>query len=313
MLRIDKVKKTFSTGFFPKKVEALQDLSLSVARGDVFAFIGPNGAGKTTTIKLILGLISPDSGTISVNGLGHHDRNLRRHIGYLPDQPYFYDDLTAIEYIIFAGRLFGLNRRDLKARAEALADLVGLGGRADRRLRGFSRGMLQRVALAQALVHDPDLLILDEPLTGLDPIGRKEFRDIFLELKGQGKTIFFSSHILADAEMISDRVGILRQGNLVKELGLKDLHMQENDGVELVYRKNDGTKVAASDKPWQVVPFVHGGLINLTKEQSVARAVQWVEDTGGSVVSVTPRRKSLEDIFLEEVTGTELEQSGRKK
>jgi len=294
-------------------VIALHDLSLSVRKGEVFAFIGPNGAGKTTTIKLILGLISPDSGTISVNGVGHRDRTLRRHIGYLPDQPYFYDDLTATEYIIFAGRLFGLKKEALRGRAEELVKLVGLEGRADRRLRGFSRGMLQRVALAQALVHDPQLLILDEPLTGLDPIGRKEFRDIFLQLKSQGKTIFFSSHILADAEMISDQVGILRQGRLVKQVQLSEIAFQDNEGVEVVFRKTAETSINTEDAPWAVACFDHGGTISLTKGESVASAVRWVEATGGSVVSVTPKRKSLEDIFLEEIRNNEPQNSKAEK
>ena len=207
MLELKNISKTFSTGFIPKKVTALNSLSLFVNPGEVYAFLGPNGAGKTTTIKIILGIVSANSGSIKINGVDFKDRKSRQNIGYLPDQPYFYDDLTPVEYLKFTGKLYGMSGNEIKQKTEELLELVGLKGKEKQRLRSYSRGMLQRLGMAQALIHDPKLLILDEPMTGLDPVGRKEFRDLILSLKERGKTIFFSSHILADAEMISDQIG----------------------------------------------------------------------------------------------------------
>lgn len=301
MLEIENVSKSFVTGVLSRKVRALQALSLRVTRGEVYAFIGANGAGKTTTIKLILGLIFADSGRIFVNGIDCRDKRVRRHVGYLPDQPYFYDDLTACEYLQFAGKLFRLSGREIRDRVGELLCLVGLQGREKMRLRHYSRGMLQRLGLAQALIHDPEFLILDEPLTGLDPIGRKEFRDIILRLKQQGKTIFFSSHILADAEMVSDRVGILSHGRLAKEMALHDIQSAESAGTEIVFRKPAAEDWQSPEHPWQIEIFDHNGLIHLPDSNAVFQAIHWIEENGGTIISVTPKRKTLEDIFIEEV------------
>ena len=300
MLELENISKTFAADLFAKKMTALKSITLAVNRGEVYAFIGPNGAGKTTTIKLILGLIFPDSGRIFVNGIDYRNKLLRRQVGYLPDQPYFYDDLTAIEYLKFSGKLFFLSNGEIDKKIKSLIPQVGLSGKENVRLRHFSRGMLQRLGMAQALIHDPNLLILDEPMTGLDPLGRKEFRDFILQLRQQGKTIFFSSHILADAEMIGDRVGILNHGCLIKEMQLNELLSTESQGVEIIFRKPE-TAALADNFPWKVEMVNHNGIISLEDENAVFQAVEWVQHAGGQIVSISPKRKTLEDIFIQEV------------
>ncbi|HDL18141.1 MAG TPA: ABC transporter ATP-binding protein [Bacteroidetes bacterium] len=301
MLELKNISKTFSTGFIPKKVTALNSLSLFVNPGEVYAFLGPNGAGKTTTIKIILGIVSANSGSIKINGVDFKDRKSRQNIGYLPDQPYFYDDLTPVEYLKFTGKLYGMSGNEIKQKTEELLELVGLKGKEKQRLRSYSRGMLQRLGMAQALIHDPKLLILDEPMTGLDPVGRKEFRDLILSLKERGKTIFFSSHILADAEMISDRVGILHRGKLVRETELFELQNEKNRSLEIAFQFFSGQDVPANKPPLEIELFDQSGIIHINDQNSVFDAVHWVEESGGTILSISPKRKSLEDIFLEEM------------
>lgn len=301
MLELRNVSKTFSSGLIPKKVRALDNVNLTVRSGEVYAFLGPNGAGKTTTIKIILGIIRQDSGEVRIDGEDARKPATRRKVGYLPDQPYFYDELTAEEYLRFAGKLAGLSRSQLRERIPALLERVGLTGKEKRRLRGFSRGMLQRLGMAQALIHDPTLLILDEPMTGLDPIGRKEFRDLILSLKQEGKTIFFSSHILADAEIISDRIGILNRGRLVRETDLATLQSEQDDELEVSFQFFGDRELIKKKAPLQIDLFDQGGVIRLRDRKSIFDAIRWIEEAGGSVLSVQPRRKSLEDIFMEEL------------
>lgn len=301
MLELMDVSKTYSSGFIPKKVTALDSLSLNIRPGEVYAFLGPNGAGKTTAIKLILGIIFADSGSIKIDGIDFTQKAARQKIGYLPDQPFFYDDLSALEYLQFAGQLYGLSKQEIKLRSDDLITKVGLKGHEKRRLRTYSRGMLQRLGMAQALIHDPDLLIFDEPMAGLDPIGRKEFRDLILSLKEQGKTIFFSSHILADAEMISDRVGILFNGRLVREMEMFELQAEKNQGLELTFQFFSDREVDTTKAPLEIDLFDQSGVIHLKDQKSVFDAVRWVEESGGTILSVSPKRKTLEDIFLEEM------------
>ena len=301
MLRIENVTKTFATGLLPRRVKALDGLSLHVRSGEVYAFLGPNGAGKTTTIKIILGIIRADSGRVWIGDEEANRPEVRRKIGYLPDQPYFYEDLTAVEYLWLSGRLNGLSRSEIAGRIPRLLERVGLLGKEKQRLRTYSRGMLQRLGMAQALLHDPDLLILDEPMTGLDPIGRKEFRELILDLKREGKTIFFSSHILADAEMISDRIGILNRGRLVRETDLLTLQNEHNGEMEIVFQYFGNHEFSVQKAPLKIDLFDQGGVIHLNDRKSVFDAIRWVEESGGSVVSVQPKRKSLEDIFMEEL------------
>jgi len=226
--------KTFFIGFMRKRVEALQGVSFSVERNQVFGFLGPNGAGKTTTIKTLIGLLRPTSGSCSIFGSPPADVEARRRIGYLPETPYFYDHLLPEELMDLVGRLRGLGASSRRQSGRELLERVGLSKALDRPLRKFSKGMLQRIGLAQAMLGDPELLILDEPMTGLDPIGRKEVRDLIVELRDRGKTILFSSHILADVETLCDCVAIVREGKVAAKGALSELLSPEVRLVELV-------------------------------------------------------------------------------
>lgn len=206
-----------------KKVAAVQGLSLSIATGEVFGCIGPNGAGKSTTIKLLLDLIRPDSGSITISGLAAQNEASRAKVGYLPENPYLYDFLTATEYLSYTGKLSSLDPSTIAERSSLLLEKLKLAQAANRRISGYSKGMQQRTAIAAALIHDPDLVILDEPMSGLDPLGRKLVFDLIAELKEQGKTVFISSHVLTDIERLCDRVGIVVQGRLCYEGRVSDL------------------------------------------------------------------------------------------
>ena len=214
MIKIAGISKEFHEGIGAKRVRALENLDLEVQKGEVFGFLGPNGAGKSTTMKILMNFVFPDKGSASIMGKDVRDRETRRHVGYLPENPYFYDYLTAEELLWFGGRASGLSSATLKKRTEEFLFKVDLAGSRKRQLRTFSKGMVQRAGLALALIHDPDVAILDEPMSGLDPIGRKMVGDLILELKAQGKTVFFSSHILTDIERFCDRVGIIIGGRL---------------------------------------------------------------------------------------------------
>jgi len=221
-IRIRDLRKRFRLGFIPKTREILKGITFSVREGEIFGYLGPNGAGKTTTIKCLLGLIRPDAGTVEIFGRSHLSPRSREPLGFLPENPYFYDYLSAREFLAFTADLFGLERREKEGRIARLLKLVGLERAADLPLRKYSRGMLQRAGLAQSLINDPKLVILDEPLGGMDPLGRKEIRDIIVRFKDEGKTVFFTSHILQDIEMICDRVAIIVGGRIVKEGDLAD-------------------------------------------------------------------------------------------
>ena len=222
MIRYENVHKTYRLEG-GQKVFALQGISLSVAQGEVFGCIGPNGAGKSTTIKLLLDLIRPDSGAISINSLPTSNEASRAKVGYLPENPYIYDFLTAEEYLTFAGRLSGLSSSTIRNRSDELFSKLKLEQAANRRISGYSKGMQQRTAIAAALIHDPELVVLDEPMSGLDPLGRKLIFDLIAELKQQGKTVFISSHVLTDIERLCDRVGIIVQGQLCYEGSVANL------------------------------------------------------------------------------------------
>jgi len=214
MIKMEEVSKGFKEGIRARGVRALEDLTLEARKGEVFGFLGPNGAGKSTAIKILLNLINPDKGRASIMGRDVRDKDVRRHVGYLPENPYFYDYLTAEELLWFGGRASGLSSRGIREKTYELLEKVNLHGARKRQLRTYSKGMVQRAGLALALIHDPEVAILDEPMSGLDPIGRKMVGDIILELKSQGKTVFFSSHILTDIERFCDRVGIIVGGKL---------------------------------------------------------------------------------------------------
>ncbi len=285
---------------------ALQGLTLEVPPGEIYGFLGPNGAGKTTTIKLLIGLIAPTAGggTILGHPLGSVDA--RRRLGFLPESPYFYEYLRGEELLHYYGRLFGLPDGVRRQRVENLLTLVGLWEHRRLSVRKYSRGMLQRLGLAQALINDPDLVILDEPAGGLDPIGRREMRDILLHLRERGKTVFLSSHILAEVETVCDRVAILHQGRLVAVGRIGEL-LSESREMELTVHGVDGSLT----QRLQRIPGVtvrHGTdatVVVLPEQRLVYQAIDLVRETGGQIVSLGAKRERLEDLFVKLVGQTE--------
>jgi len=308
VLELVDLHKTFRTGLTLKEVQAVRGVNLQVKPGEIFGYLGPNGAGKTTTMKMAMGLIAPTQGHIKIFGRPVTDRSVRQHIGYLPEHPFFYDYLTGAELVGYYGRLFGLSRRECKKRADELLDLVGLAHAKNRRLRGYSKGMLQRTGIAQAMVNDPDFLVLDEPLGGLDPIGRREVRDIVLSLRDQGKTIFFSSHILHDIETICDRVAIIHHG-LVERVGKLDalLGGQTPASDVTAYRPGseaDEVKLIATLEATGAT-CTKGEMLNIRVEQGKLQEVlSACVELGARVTHVAPRRETLEDLFMREAGGS---------
>ena len=279
----------------------LEDLNLEIKSGEVFAFLGLNGAGKTTTIKLLTRLHYPTRGEAWLLGRSNVKRETMRQVGYLPEQPRLYDYLTGREFLDFIGRIFGLNRQDRNKKIIDLLKIVGLQGRADQSIRGYSRGMVQRLGLAQSLFNDPMLLILDEPMSNLDPFGRKDFRDLILELKKQGKTIFFSSHILSDAEMIADRIGILKEGRLVNVGSMEDLVGSQVTGVDITFHANEEYIKKIRQAFNEAVVQGQKIMLTLENESIVPEFLRRIEHWGGQIISVIPHRKTLEELFMSEV------------
>jgi ABC-2 type transport system ATP-binding protein len=299
VLEISHLSKSYRGNLSLRKYWILRDLSFSVEAGEIFGFIGPNGAGKTTTIKLILDLVRPDGGSIRIFGQSHRTVAVREQVGFLPENPYFYDYLTAAEFLDFYGRLFGHPRESRQKEVDALLQRVGLTNRRDRQLRKFSKGMLQRLGLAQALINDPSLVILDEPMSGLDPVGRREVRDLILSLKAAGKTVFFSTHILSDTELICDRVAILSKGDL-KAVGKVS---------ELLGHRILAWEVTFSGVSPEELPGI-GTVVSRDADRTLARVgteeemkhlVRTVLERGGSLHAVVPQRERLEDIFMREI------------
>jgi ABC-2 type transport system ATP-binding protein len=221
LIEMNSLTKVFKRDFTKKEVHALRSLTLSIDEGEVFGFLGPNGAGKSTTIKLLLNLIRPASGTATIGGRAVSDKSVRKSIGYLPENPFFYDHLSAKELLWFGGRSCSLDISVIKQRTEALLEELDLAYAMKRPLRSYSKGMVQRAGLALALIHDPKILILDEPMSGLDPAGRRKVFELILRLKSEGKTVFFSSHILHDIERLCDRAAILINGSLKRLVNIK--------------------------------------------------------------------------------------------
>ena len=253
IIEIDQLTKEYPLGLGQSKIVALEGLNLEVKEGEVFGFLGPNGAGKTTTIKILVGLIQQTSGTAQLFGEEGSNAKVRSKIGFLAESPYFYEYLTAEEFLAFYGQLFDLSKNEIKQRSLALLKQIGLASSANVQLRKFSKGMLQRIGIAQALINDPELVILDEPMSGLDPIGRKEMRELILTLKSQGKTIFFSSHIIHDVEMICDRVGVLAHGRLLA-IGRINEITNEKETLEDTFIR----LVQGNDEPHSILPPLEG-------------------------------------------------------
>ena len=248
VVTVHELEKTFIKGLLRRRHVALRGASFSVEEGEIFGFLGPNGAGKTTTLKILMGLIQQDSGRAEIFGAPAGTPSTRARVGYLPESPYFYDHLTALELLDMVGALYGLDRPTRTRRAHELLEKVGIAHAARRALRTYSKGMLQRVGLAQAIIADPDLIVLDEPMTGLDPIGRREVRDMVIELRDQGKTVLLCTHVLADAVVMCDRVGIV-VGGVVRDQGLlSDLLDPKVLRVDVLFRAPEqvASEMAAS-------------------------------------------------------------------
>ena len=301
IIEIDDLTKDYEVGFWRKrKVRALDGLSLSVEPHQIFGFLGANGAGKTTTLKLLMRLIFPTSGSARI--LGHDISNVSMHtrIGYLPENPYFYDYLTAREFLIYSGELFGLDKATRTARAEQLLTRVNLDRKSwDRQLRKFSKGMLQRVGLAQALVNDPEIVFLDEPMSGLDPVGRREVRDLIAALRSEGKTVFMCSHILSDIEVLCDSVAILKGGKTARSGSLEELRAQETSVIEILAAGPDTTALQQIlSNSARVTSTPSGIRIEVGDERQVDEVLSALRQLNGKLISVQPVRQSLEDLFL---------------
>ena len=303
VIRIKGLSKEFRTGFTMKKVLALDNLDLEVEKEEIFGYIGPNGAGKTTTIKTMMGLIHPTSGNVKIFGRDIKEISLKTDMGFLPEAPYFYDYLTAREFLDFYGQLFGLGKKERKRKIEELLDMVDLKEAKDTQLRKFSRGMLQRIGLAQALINNPELVVLDEPMSGLDPVGRTKIRNIILRLKDEGKTVFFSSHILSDVELICDKVGILVKGRL-REVGkLEDLLGERTKPIEITA---SGVSHKGIEKIRQIAKTLtirdESIFITADEKGDEKKILEIIRKNNGELISLIPQRESLEDLFMEEVS-----------
>src|SRR6266704_3529263 len=302
-IEIENLTRDYETGFWRKKrVRALDSLSLTIEHGQIFGFLGANGAGKTTTLKLLMRLIYPTAGTARILGRDISDTSMHARIGYLPENPYFYDYLTAREFLNYCGELFGLARDTRERRTKELLTLVNLEDKGwDRQLRKFSKGMLQRVGLAQALVNDPEIVFLDEPMSGLDPVGRREVRDLIASLRTQGKTVFMCSHILSDIEVLCDSVAIMKRGRLSQVGSLDELRARETSLVEIIATGADPAGTERHLPAGAKLTTTASGLrVEVADEQQVDAVIAALRKANGKLVAVQPVRQSLEELFLDE-------------
>jgi len=296
------VSKTFRTGFTMKAVEALKGVSLTIQKGEIFGYLGPNGAGKTTTLKILVGIIFPSSGYVSLLSQPPGDIAVKQRIGFLPESPYFYEYLNAREFLDFYARLFGIPLGVRRERIRRLLKTVGLEKKAAEPLRKFSKGMLQRVGIAQALINDPELIILDEPMSGLDPLGRAQIREVIQRLKEEDKTVIFSSHIIPDVEAIADRVGIIVDGKISDVGNIDDLLSERVHSVEITARNIDDGLVArlASRAVVKRVVGEHTVLITDGPERA-NEVIDIIRGGKGGIESVEPIRMTLEDLVLSQI------------
>jgi ABC-2 type transport system ATP-binding protein len=303
-IRTENLTKDFSIGFWrPKPYRALDALNLEVAKGETFGFLGPNGAGKTTTLKLLMQLIYPTSGRAEILDHPVGDVNVKRRIGYLPESPYFYDYLTAEELLDYFARLFGYNSAERHRRAAALLDQVGIGGERRLPLRKFSKGMVQRVGIAQALINDPEVVFLDEPMSGLDPLGRREVRNLILSLRDRGCTVFFSSHVLSDAEALCNRVAVLAHGKLVANGRISDLQAFDVRGWELIVSGLTAESLERHRSRIRRVTTLgeQRYSLELPLEPAPEILLRDLISGGATLVSLNPIRETLEDFFVKTV------------
>ncbi len=287
-----------------KPVVGVEDLTLDVKMGQVYGLVGPNGSGKTTTLKLLLGLIFPTRGTMTLLGRDVRDPASRQRVGFLPDGPYFYDHLNADELLSFYGGLFGLSGAELRKRSDELLEMVGMAGpERRRRIREYSKGMIQRVGVAQALINDPDVVLLDEPTAGLDPIGAMQIREIMFRLRDRGKTVFLCSHLLGEIERICDNVTILNEGRTVRQGAVQDL-VEPGEDYMVEAREVDNEGEQAIRELADSIETGDGLLQAVASDQDKAVAIaRQISENGGEVVSLSRRRRTLEDIFIETIRG----------
>jgi ABC-2 type transport system ATP-binding protein len=308
-LATHELTKDYAIGFWRKRpYRALDSLTLDVEAGEVFGFLGPNGAGKTTTLKLLMQLVYPTSGRAEILGRPVGDLSVKQRIGYLPENPYFYDHLTAEELLVYFASLFGYAQAECRARAARLLDEVGIGAERRLQLRKFSKGMLQRVGIAQALVNDPELVVFDEPMSGLDPLGRRDVRALILRLRDRGCTVFFSSHVLSDAEALCSRVAILARGRLVSSGRLSDMLAFHVRGWELVVSGLADAAVPAIGPHVRRVVRIGDGRyeLELPLESPPDRLMTQLTAAGAQIVSLNPIRDTLEDVFVQQVTNADV-------
>ena len=296
------LNKTYRPAFSSKGKTALHELSIDVRRGEIFGLVGPNGSGKTTTLKLLLGLIKPTGGAVEIFGRGPRDVAVKRRIGFLPDGPYFYDHLNSYEVLDFYGKLFGFSKEVRRSRSEAILDTVGL-AKADRHrvIRTYSKGMMQRVGLAQALLNDPELLFLDEPTTGLDPIGARSMKDAILKVRDEGKTVLLCSHLLADVQAICDRVAILSEGRLVKYGTIPEL-VGPSQHFE-IFAEGFGD-VALNQAQTSNLPFIRENghfKFEANSSEELQRVLSFISDSGARTLDVKGHSETLEDVFVRSV------------
>ncbi len=296
--------KTYRQGLRRRPVEAVKGVSLRVPAGCIFGFLGPNGAGKTTTIKVLTGLIAATSGTASLFGVPVDRAKARQRLGFLPENPYIYPYLTPREFVVMCGQLSGLKARDARGRAQRTLELVGIAYAADRPVRRLSKGMLQRTGLAASLIADPELLILDEPMSGLDPVGRKEVRDLIRAERANGRTIFFSTHILSDVETLCDQVAILRQGKVVVEGGLNRLLKRDTLQFEIAVFGNEELRRLCSEQAWSWSEQGEHLIIEVEGERSQSTVLAELLRREARVLSVAPRHETLESLFVREAIGS---------
>ena len=312
IVEITDLTKDYDVGFWRKrKVRALDGLTLSVEQGEIFGFLGANGAGKTTTLKLLMRLIFPTAGHAQILGRDISDISMHKEIGYLPENPYFYDYLTAREFIDYCGQLFGFPLAKRRSLAQELLARVRLDEKSwDTQLRKLSKGMLQRVGLAQALVNNPQVVFLDEPMSGLDPVGRREVRDLIAGLRQEGKTVFMCSHILSDIEVLCDRVAILKRGRLAHAGKLDELRQRTGAGnrVEVVATGVNEPAFAShmSSNHFSVTETASGLRIEIQDEKDVDEVIAALRKVNGKLVSVQPVRQSLEDLFLDKDSSSQV-------
>lgn len=299
VLDIENLHKTFHIGFFRRRVDAVRGIDFQVHRGESFGFVGPNGAGKTTTIKMILQLIYPTRGRVALFGAPVGDPGVRARLGYMPESPYVYTYLRPLEFLDLCGRLVGMDRARRRQRADLLIERLGLGHAVDRPIGRFSKGMLQRIGICQALLHEPEMLILDEPFSGLDPIGRKDIRDILLEERKRGSTLLFTSHVLSDVELLCDRVAIIHRGKITAAGTMDELLRPDVRRVEIeLTQVNDALRAELAAVAREVHDLHQRVGVVVEGDAEVPRVLDLARARGANVVAIVPHRETLEDLFM---------------